>query len=164
MSFINRCQKIICENKKTKEASGEAKNIICDEENAPTEPAENTTEIDVKETETETDKPAAVELDEVELEFLNKFIELTELSCLIKANKAIKKSFKTLIGNNKKSIDELLEKRLSEQKNKADELKKELTSIRNNIKEEEKAKADAAERKLSLLSLLDDAVEETTEK
>lgn len=161
MNFIDKCKHIINENK---EASGNKKDIICDQENVDTEinetPEEAETEQEkIKDNEQEETETPVDEMDEVEIDFFNKFVELTELECLIKANEAIKKSFKSIIGENKKSIDELLEKRLNEQKEKVEQLKTELSDIRNNIKDEETKKVNTAERKLGLIALLDKAIE-----
>jgi hypothetical protein len=156
MNFIDKCKYIINENK---EASGNKKDIICDQEINETPEEAETEQEEIKDDEQEETETPVDEMDEVELDFFNKFVELTELECLIKANEVIKKSFKSIIGENKKSIDELLEKRLNEQKEKVEQLKTELSDIRNNIKDEETKKVNTAERKLGLISLLDKAIQ-----
>lgn len=156
MNFIDKCKHIINENK---EASGNKKDIICDQEINETPEEVETEQEEIKDDKQEETETPVDEMDEVELNFFNKFVELTELECLIKANEVIKKSFKSIIGENKKSIDDLLEKRLNEQKEKVEQLKTELSEIRNNIKDEETKKVNTAERKLGLISLLDKAIQ-----
>lgn len=130
-----------------------------------TEDSEEDIKVDSEEETTE-EKPAqqGPALEEGELDFLNKFIEFTELTCLFKAYNEIFKGFNDILGSNSKLVKQVLDEHKEQNKQRLAELKEELKTKRAEIEEAEKINQENAKRKLSLVSLLDKAVKKEKEK
>jgi len=130
-----------------------------------TEDSEEDIEVDSEE-ETQEEKPAqqGPALEEGELDFLNKFIEFTELTCLFKSYNEIFKGFNDILGSNSKLVKQVLDEHKEQNKQRLAELKEELKTKRAEIEEAEKINQENAKRKLSLVSLLDKAVKKEKEK
>jgi ribosomal protein L29 len=150
MKFENICNKIINEAKSKKEK-------VDGKKDKPEIIAEKETEVKPEDTqivaqETEVSMPA---FEGIELEFFEKFIEFAELNCLIKCQKSIRNDFKKILGKENGFVDEYLNKHAEEQQAKLEELKVELTSLREQIQTAEKENVEKAERRLSIVSILD---------
>lgn len=156
MKFEDICSKIISEAKNKKEKDTKTK--VDGEKDKPEVIAETDVKPEEAPIETPVEEVQTIVLDEIEKEFLEKFIEFTELSCLVKCQKSIEKDFKSILGKNNAAISDFLTTHNEERNNHIDELKVELTSLRQQVREKEKANVESAERKLSLVSLLDKAV------
>ena len=150
------------DDKKSEETTDDNKNEEVVEEEETTEgDAEIEGEITSEDADEE-EEPAEKDevqllLDDVEREFLENYIEYSELTCLAKYSAEMYKGIKSVLGRNTKAIAEYLNTRKEERKARLDELKTTLKSLRETIQNEEKAKAAQAERKLHLVSLLDKA-------
>ena len=160
MKFENMCKQIIGESKAKKQTK---KEVVDGEKNK----VDVITEIDQESAEEnmqDTAKPAEVILDDIEQQFIEKFIEFTELNCVLKCHKEIIAGFKDALGKNNKLVNEILAARKTEQTERLNALKAELKTMREEIQAEEKNKAEAAERKLSIVNLLDIASKKTKEQ
>jgi hypothetical protein len=149
------------DDKKSDEKSDDNENEEVVEEEETTEgdaeiEGEITTEDADEEEPAEKDEVQLL-LDDVEREFLENYIEYSELTCLAKYSTEMYKGIKSVLGRNTKAIADYLNTRKEERKARLDELKTTLKSLRETIQNEEKAKAAQAERKLHLVSLLDKA-------
>lgn len=149
------------DDKKSEETTDDNKNEEVVEEEETTEgdaeiEGEITTEDADEEEPAEKDEVQLL-LDDVEREFLENYIEYSELTCLAKYSTEMYKGIKSVLGRNTKAIADYLNTRKEERKARLDELKTTLKSLRETIQNEEKAKAAQAERKLHLVSLLDKA-------
>jgi hypothetical protein len=160
MKFENMCKQIINEGKSKKTNK---KDVVDGEKNKidviteiDQEPAEENMQVP--------DKSAEVGLDDIEQQFIEKFIEFTELNCVLKCHKEIVAGFKSALGKNNKLVNEILAARKTEQTERLNTLKTELKTMREEIQAEEKNKAEAAERKLSIVNLLDSASKKTKEQ
>jgi hypothetical protein len=154
MKFEDMCNKIITEGKKPKvDGKKDKPEIIAEKDEQTVETTETQETVETQET------PMLI-LDEIEKEFLEKFIEFTELTCIVKCQKTIEKDFKKILGKNGEAITEFLAEREAARNTRIDELKTELTTLRKQVRDNEKANVESAERKLSLVSLLDTAIKE----
>jgi hypothetical protein len=149
------------DDKKSEKTNDDNKNEEVVEEEETTEgdaeiEGEITTEDADEEEPAEKDEVQLL-LDDVEREFLENYIEYSELTCLAKYSTEMYKGIKSVLGRNTKAIADYLNTRKEERKARLDELKTTLKSLRETIQNEEKAKAAQAERKLHLVSLLDKA-------
>lgn len=143
------------DKKESEDTGEEQEEVDVDIENDDSEEKEEESEeLDVEE------EPAqqGPQLDEGELEFLTKFIEFTELNCLAKCYSEIFKGFNEILGTNSKLVKKVLDDHKEENKQRLNELKEELKTKRSEIEAAEKANREIAQRKLSLVSLLDKAV------
>ena len=92
-----------------------------------------------------------VELDDNEKQFIDKYIEYSELSVLNSSAEQIIATFEKTLGQNATKAIEILEKKSEERAAKIKELAKELTKLKDEIvKETQKARAKA-----TLISLAD---------
>ena len=139
----NKNEEVVEEEEETTEGDAEIEGEITTEDAEEEEPAEK--------------DEVQLLLDDVEREFLENYIEYSELTCLTKYSTEMYKGIKSVLGRNTKAIADYLNTRKEERKARLDELKTTLKSLRETIQNEEKAKAAQAERKLHLVSLLDKA-------
>lgn len=101
-----------------------------------------------------------VELDDNEKQFIDKYIEYSELSVLNSSAEQIIATFEKTLGQNATKAIEILGKKSEERAAKIKELAKELTTLRDEIvKETQKARAKA-----TLISLADAIPAEQPEK
>ena len=148
-SFEEMCKKIISESKsktqKVVDGSKDKPDIIAEKD------------IDVEQNATELQNKPASELTEQEKEFLAKFLEYAKLNTFTDTfwNKMIKSYTNVLGKNNSLAISDCIEQEVEKTKQAREQLKSELINLRNQIKAEEESKANEANRKLSLISILD---------
>lgn len=151
MKFEKLCKSIINESKKKKEVvdgNDKEKPEVITEKDIDTE-KENLETTEQEQIET------VKELDETELNFFQKFLEFTEINALIKIQNKIKKDFKNILGKHNDIVEKYLEQHTEEQIQKRDALKSELTQLREEIQQIEKENVEKAERKLSIVAILD---------
>ena len=96
-------------------------------------------------------------VDDTELNFLNKFIEYIELGYLNSSTNNIINDFKSILGKNSKYAIDILNTHKEERKNRLTELNKELKEWRKKIQDE----AENAKNKISLITLLDKSINST---
>lgn len=144
MTFEDMCKNIINESKsklqKVVDGTKDKPKIISEKD------------IEVKQNDNQVN-----ELTEQEKEFLTKFIEYTKLNTFTDTfwNKMIKSYTNVLGKNNMPAISDCIEQEIEKNKQASEQLKSELINLRNQIKQEEESKANEANRKLSLISVLD---------
>ena len=149
MTFEDMCKNIISESKsktqKVVDGSKDKPNIIAEKD------------VDVEQDATELQNKPASELTEQEKEFLAKFLEYAKLNTFTDTfwNKMIKSYTNVLGKNNGLAISDCIEQEIEKTKQAREQLKSELINLRNQIKAEEESKANEANRKLSLISILD---------
>lgn len=151
MKFEDMC-KVITESKKSEKVQNE-KIEVDGEKNK----VDVLTNQDPEEVQKEQEVKPVVTLDPVEKEFVDKFIEFTELTNLIKTAKEMQEGFKSILGKNTPEITEYLKSHVEENKARCAELKQELKELQLKIRNAEKNAAADSKRKLSLISLLDKA-------
>lgn len=161
MTFEELCKQIINEADENNNQPAENSN----NDNTETQATNTENNVDAEEIKTseETEKLSEEEnelnLSEVEAEFLQKFIEYTELKYLATIYKDIVADFKEVLGKDiKTNALQFMSEHKEEQTAKLNTLKKELTDLRNTIKNEEEEKTKEANRKLNLISILDKKV------
>jgi hypothetical protein len=89
---------------------------------------------------------------DLETEFINKFIELTELNCAKDCYDRITEKLNGL-GKSTDSFAEILSAKKSQTEARIETLNSELAELKETISAEEKAKAEQAERKLAVVNL-----------
>lgn len=87
-------------------------------------------------------------------DFLNKFIEYTELNYLNTSFNDIVNNFKTILGKNNKDAIDILNMHQEERKQRLNELKSELKELRKQMQDE----TEKAKTKMDLISLLDKSI------
>lgn len=87
-------------------------------------------------------------------DFLNKFIEYTELNYLNTSFNDIVNNFKTILGKNNKDAIDILNMHQEERKERLNELKFELKELRKQMQDE----TEKAKTKMDLISLLDKSI------
>lgn len=117
---------------------------------------ENENENDSNEDKIETNKVEDLEdLDNsLTMDFLNKFIEYTELNYLNTSFNDIVNNFKTVLGKNDKEAIDILNMHQEERKERLNELKSELKELRKQMQDE----TEKAKTKMDLISLLDKSI------
>lgn len=149
MTFEEMCKKIISESKsktqKVVDGSKDKPDIIAEKD------------VDIEQDVTEVQSKPTNELTEQEKEFLAKFLEYAKLNTFTDTfwNKMIKSYTNVLGKNNSLAISDCIEQEIEKTKQVREQLKSELINLRNQIKAEEESKANEANRKLSLISILD---------
>lgn len=147
MTFEDICKNIINESK------SKTQKVVDGTKDKPKIISEKDVEQDI----TELQSKPTNELTEQEKEFLAKFLEYTKLNTFTDTfwNKMIKSYTNVLGKNNMPSISNCIEQEIKKTKQVREQLKTELINLRNQIKQEEESKANEANRKLSLISVLD---------
>lgn len=124
-------KKIVTESKKLKKEQVEL--------DAVKKELEKDLEKDVK-----VEKKPAVELDENEKSFIDKYIEYSELTLLNSSAEQLTATFEKALGQNATKAIETLNKKIEERASKIKELAKQLVELKDEIyKETEKARAKA---------------------
>lgn len=149
--------------KEKQEVNGEKgkKNIIQETDKIKQDLKENdNTSQDLLENESDSNEDK-IETNKVEdldnsltIDFLNKFIEYTELNYLNTSFNDIVNNFKTVLGKNDKDAIDILNMHQEERKERLNELKSELKELRKQMQDE----TEKAKTKMDLISLLDKSI------
>lgn len=149
--------------KEKQEVNGEKgkKNIIQETDKIKQDLKENNnTSQDLLENENDSNEDK-IETNKVEdldnsltMDFLNKFIEYTELNYLNTSFNDIVNNFKTVLGKNDKDAIDILNMHQEERKERLNELKSELKELRKQMQDE----TEKAKTKMDLISLLDKSI------